>query len=70
MASHSEIEGHLGRKGKTFSSATAGVTTMTAGNNNFSHQELKELIATAEVEGHELVITAGALKIRPKDSTL
>jgi len=70
MASHSEIEGHLSRRGKTFSGATAGVSTMTAANNNFSHQELKELIAAAEVEGHELVITAGALKIRPKDSTL
>jgi hypothetical protein len=70
MAAHSEIEGHLGRKGKTFSSATAGVATMTAGNNTFSHQELKELIRVAEVEGYELVLTAGAIKVRPKDSAL
>lgn len=70
MASHSEISGHLGRRGKTFSDATAGVSTLTAGNNTFSHQELHELLRVAESEGYELVMTAGAMKIRPKDSAL
>lgn len=70
MSSHNEVAGHLNRRNKVFSEATNGCTTMTAGNNNFAHQELKELIAAVEVEGFEIVITAGALKIRPKDSTL
>jgi hypothetical protein len=70
MSAHSEIEGHLGRRGKTFSSATAGCATLTAPNTNFSHQELLELIDVCRSEGHELILTAGAMKIRPKDSTL
>ena len=70
MSSHSEIAGHLNKRNKVFSEATAGCTTMTAGNNTFAHQELKELIRAAEVQGFEVVLTAGALKIRPKDSTL
>lgn len=70
MSAHSEVEKHLGLRGKTFSGATAGCATLTAGNTNFSHQELVELLDVCRVEGHEVTITAGAMKIRPKDSTL
>lgn len=70
MAAHQEVEGHLGRKGITFSSATPGVSTITAPNTTLSMQTLSELIQVCQAEGHELVFTAGALKIRPKDSNL
>lgn len=70
MSAHSEVEAHLGRKQKVFSGATAGITTQTAGNTNWSYQELKELFAVCDAEGHEVVLTAGALKIRPLNSTL
>lgn len=70
MSAHSEVEGHLGRHGKTYSGATAGCATLTAANTNFSHQELMDLIDVLKASGYELTLTAGAMKIRPKDSTL
>lgn len=63
------VEQHLNLKRKTFTSG-AGITTLTAGNANFSQQEIAELERVAAATGQELVWTAGALKIRPKDSTL
>lgn len=70
MAAHAEINKHLDRLGLTYSTATAGVTTVTAGNTTLDFQRLTELARVAQAEGHELVFSAGALKIRPKDSAL
>jgi hypothetical protein len=69
MPAHQEVERGLSNKRIPFVSGT-GVATVTAANTNLSHQDIKDLIHLAEAEGHELVFTAGALKIRPKDSTL
>ncbi len=70
MSAHSEIEAHLGRKGVTYSSATAGCTTVAAGAASFDHKDLAELERVCAAEGYELLFTAGALKIRPKNSAL
>jgi hypothetical protein len=70
VSAHSEIEAHLGRKGVTFSGATAGITTVTAGNNTLDSKNFAELERIAQVYGHEVVFTAGALKIRPANSNL
>jgi len=70
MAAHGSVQNFLDLKGKTYSTATAGVTTLTAGNNNFDAKELEELIRACKAIGHEVVVTAGAVKIRPKDSAL
>jgi hypothetical protein len=69
MPGHNDSEVLLGKLRKTFVSGT-GVTTMTAPNNNFSMQELRDLIISCEANGQEIVVTAGALKIRPANSAL
>ena len=70
MAAHSEVEKALNKKGLTFSSATAGISTLTAPNTNLSMQDLEDLINVAKANNHELVFTAGALKLRPWNSSL
>lgn len=70
MAAHPEITKVLSNKRLTFSDATAGVSTVTAGNTTLSMQDLKDLINACAASGFELVFTAGALKIRPKDTAL
>lgn len=70
MAAHSEIERHMSQKGLVIVSGAAGVTTITAPNTTLDAKALHELIRTAEAEGYEVVFTAGALKVRPKDSVL
>lgn len=70
MAAHSEITKHLSGKQLTFSDAAAGVSTLTAGNTTLDMKDLQDLINACRASGFELVHTAGALKIRPKDSTL
>jgi len=70
VGAHVEINKHLDRMGVTYSTATAGVTTVTAGNTTLDWKTLQEIERSAAAEGHELVFTAGALKIRPKDSNL
>lgn len=70
MAAHSEITKHLSGKGWTFSDATAGISTLTAPNTTLDMQALQDLINVCRASGFELVHTAGALKIRPKDSSL
>jgi hypothetical protein len=70
VSAHSTIDGLLALKNKNFSGATAGVTTLTAANNTFEAKDLEELIRVAKATGNEVVLNAGALKIRPKDSTL
>jgi hypothetical protein len=70
MAAHSEFNKHLDRLGLNYSTATAGITTVTAPNTTMEWKQILELERMAAAMGHELVFTAGALKIRPKDSTL
>jgi len=70
MAAHQNVQKFLDEKNKTYSTATAGVTTLTAANTNFDMKELEEMIRAAKGAGCELVLTAGALKIRPRDSAL
>jgi hypothetical protein len=69
MPGHAEVERVLSGKQKTFVSGT-GVITLTAGNTNLSMQDLQDIINACVASGQELVFTAGALKIRPKDSAL
>jgi len=69
MPGHAEVERVLSGKNKTFVSGT-GVITLTAGNTNLSMQDISDIIHACQASGQELVFSAGALKIRPKDSTL
>lgn len=70
MAAHSEVEGKMKGLGLTIVSGTPGVTTVTAPNTTLDAKALHELIRTAEAEGHEVIFSAGSLKVRPKDSNL
>jgi len=70
MSVHPEIELYLARKNNGFSGASPGIATRAAANMFLDHQGLKELMDVCEVNGHEVVITAGAFKIRPKDTAL
>jgi hypothetical protein len=70
MAAHSEITKLLNLKNVTFSDATAGVSTLAAGAATLEMKDLQDIINACRASGFELVHTAGALKIRPKDSTL
>lgn len=69
MPGHAQVEQYLNNKNKAFTSG-AGVTTLTAGQASFDQKELADLERACAASGQELVFTAGALKIRPKDSTL
>lgn len=70
MAAHGEITKVLNNKNLAFSDATAGVSTLTAGNSTLSMQDLQDIINACRASGFEVVHTAGALKIRPKDSAI
>lgn len=70
MSSHSNVSDHLGRKGITFSEATAGCTTVSAANNTLDAKDLSELERVAGVSGYEVILNAGAIKIRPRNSNL
>lgn len=63
------VEQHLSNKNKGFTSG-AGVTTLSAAQNTFDAKEFAELKRVCAATGQEIVFTAGALKIRPKDSNL
>ena len=69
MPGHPEVEKLLARKQLTFTSGT-GISTIVAANTNLSMQDLQDIINACRASGQELVFSAGALKIRPKDSTL
>ena len=69
MPGNGSVEQHLNNKNKGFTSG-AGVTTLSAAQATFDAREMAELERVAAATGQELVWTAGALKIRPKDSTL
>jgi len=70
MAAHQTVEKALDGKGLVYSSATAGITTITAPNTTLSMKDLEDLINVAKATSHELVFTAGALKLRPWNSAL
>lgn len=70
MAAHASLERALDGKRLPYSSATAGVTTITAANTTLSMQDLEDIINAAKAANHEVVFTAGALKIRPTNSAL
>jgi hypothetical protein len=71
MAAHPEIQKVLAaRGGKTVDNSVAGITTVAAANNNFSMQELEDLFHAAKASGYEMVLSAGVLKIRPRDTAL
>jgi hypothetical protein len=69
MPGHPHVEAFLTSKGKPFTSG-AGITTLTAGQANFDQKEIAELERACHASGQEVVFTAGAMKIRPKDSNL
>lgn len=70
MAAHAELTKRLNDKRLTFSDATAGCSTLTAGNATLDMQDLQDIIHACRASGFELIHTAGALKIRPKDTSL
>lgn len=70
MAAHQNVQDCLTRLRKTVDTSVAGVTSLTAGNSTFDSKELDELLRAAKASGQEVVITAGSVRIRPKDSTL
>lgn len=69
MSGHLEVEKLLRQKRLTFTSGT-GISTIVAANTNLSMQDLQDIINSCLASGQELTFSAGALKIRPKDSTL
>lgn len=63
MALHSELDLHLRRVvGVSGYSVSGNVATITA---NLDHRRIEELIHVAQQVKHDVVLSAGALKVQP-----
>lgn len=64
MALHAELDMHLrrivGLAGYTVSGNTATITT------SLDHRRIEELVNVASQIKHDVVLTAGALKVQPR----
>ena len=70
MAAHSDVNKVLGGKNLVTDTSVAGVTSIAAANNTLSMKDLEEIIRAAKVVNHEVVLSAGILRIRPTNSAL
>lgn len=70
VGAHPEIDKQALRRQLVLDTSVVGVTRVLAANNTIPANVLKELIHTADAEGHEVHLVAGDLRIRPKDSSL
>ena len=70
MSAHSEIDKKCAQLNLTAATGSAGITTISAANATLDAKQLRDLLETARGAGFEVVLAAGAVKIRPKDSSL